>query len=1246
MTDPIKLTVKEANQDDIDRGIVRIDAETIQALGVKRGEIVEIEGARKTVARVDRAYPMDIGQSIIRMDGGIRRNAKAGLDENVTVRKAEVKDAKSIVVAPAQKGLVIQGDPEFLKRGLIGKAVVKGDQVALGGSIRRRVKPDAMFPDIFEQFGKDFEMFERSIGNLGLSVLRLIVVDVNPKQAVIITADSQVTFKPEAVEVAEEKVIDVTYEDVGGMDEEIKKVREMVEIPLKYPEIFERLGIEAPKGVLLHGPPGTGKTLLARAVASETNSNFALINGPEIMCVAGETPIFTNPKGFVKAEKIYEEKGKKEEFKNCTLKKLNHPVSTYAFKDGKIKKAKITHVTKLNAESFDIRLSDGNEVTASGNQPFLVYKNGNLVWEPVKNIKEGDFVARLNKLNLPEKSYKIPSDILDKKFNLVKKDGLYTIKSRNLSRSNFIRLPEKTSPELLEILGLIVSDGNISNKEDSIGFYSNDKDLIQRFNHLMNKIFGINNFKEKNVRGLNGSIVYSKLLVEFLKTLGFSSKNKETIPPYFFSLPKQEIQAFIRGYLDGDGTVSILRIRNMAYPTPILYSVKKEFLRQLQSLMLLKLGIQSKLKPHNTPKGLMHRLVVRGNGGRVKFLDIGATSKHKLKKLQEIKKVVRAKEHENIPHPSLLIEKIRELPYKKYRNKDYYVYKNGKATKHSLNVLYDLAKKNNLVNEAVQKEFDMLSRSDLGWEIVESVKSKGKTDLYDFTVDKDSFTAAPYFFLHNSKFYGESEQNLRKTFENAEKNAPSIIFIDEIDAIASKREETHGEVERRVVSQLLTMMDGLKSRGKVVVIGATNRPNAIDPALRRPGRFDREITLGVPPRAGRLQILKIHTRNMPLINPVAKLDKDKDGYQKKVDQMLEKLADVTHGFVGADLAALCKEAAMNVLRKVMPGLNLREKKPLDKGLLDNLCVTEQDFREALKIVRPSALREVLIEAPKVGWKDIGGLEKIKQELRESVEWPLKHREAFIRMGIRPPRGILLYGPPGTGKTLLAKAVAKESEANFIQIKGPSLLTKWVGDSEKGVRQIFEKARQSAPSIVFFDEIDALAPKRGMFFGSSHVTENVVNTLLAEMDGLEELHDVVIIGATNRPDIIDPALLRPGRFDRLLLTDTPDLDSRLEIFKIHMKDMPLAKDVSIKALAEKTDGYVGSDVEAVCREAAMLALREDMKSKEVKKKHFEEAMAKIKLSVPKDAMDKYKSIEEEYLRNAKAALREKTPSYMG
>jgi transitional endoplasmic reticulum ATPase len=480
-----------------------------------------------------------------------------------------------------------------------------------------------------------------------------------------------------------------------------------------------------------------------------------------------------------------------------------------------------------------------------------------------------------------------------------------------------------------------------------------------------------------------------------------------------------------------------------------------------------------------------------------------------------------------------------------------------------------------------------------------------------------------------NKFYGESERKVREIFEEAEKNSPSIIFIDEIDAIAPKREEVHGEVERRVVSQLLTMMDGLKSRGRVVVIGATNRPNAIDPALRRPGRFDREIQIGVPDKKARLEILKIHTRNMPLAK----------------DVKLDELAQVTHGFVGADLSALAKEAAMNVLRKVLQNVQLRDKEPIPQEVLDKVLIEAKDFKDSLKIVRPSAMREVLIETPNIGWDDIGGLDEIKQQLKEAVEWPLKNPDAFKRLGIRPPRGILLYGPPGTGKTLLAKAVAKESEANFILVKGPTLLNMWVGESEKGLRQVFERARQTAPTIVFFDELDAIAPRRGFDTGSK-VTERMVNTFLAEMDGLEEMNDVVIIGATNRPDIIDPALLRPGRFDRLVLTAPPDEKSRLEIFKIHTKTMPLAKDVRLEELAKKADGYSGSDIEAVCREAGMLALREDIKAKEVKKKFFENAMNTIRASIPKETMEKYKTIEDEYLKSAKSALQREKQNYFG
>jgi len=756
----VALKVHEAVLEDVNKGIVRIDSDVMRELGVRPGDIVEIEGMRKTVSIVDRAYPGDMGLSIMRMDGSTRRNAKTGIGEAVKVRKVEVKEAKKVVIAPVTRDISIRAPPDVFKRGLLGRAVVKGDIVSLGGATRRRTTFErSPFEEIFKM------AFEEDIMGFGFSDIKLIVADAMPKQAVIITDLTEVVFNPEAVEVTEEKAMEVAYEDIGGLSEEIKKVREMVELPLKHPEIFERLGIEPPKGVLLHGPPGTGKTLLAKAVANETNSHFILINGPEIM----------------------------------------------------------------------------------------------------------------------------------------------------------------------------------------------------------------------------------------------------------------------------------------------------------------------------------------------------------------------------------------------------------------------------------------------------------------------------------SKFYGQSEQNLRKKFEEAEKSAPSIIFIDEIDAIASKREEVHGEVERRVVAQLLALMDGLKSRGKVVVIAASNVPNLLDPALRRPGRFDREIEIGVPSKEGRLDILKIHTRNMP--------------FSKNVN--LKEIAGVTHGFVGADLSALCKEAAMIVLRRVLPDFKLNEEEPIPKEMLEKLMITKKDFAEALKVVRPSAMREVLVEVPNVRWLDVGGLEDVKQQLKEAVEWPMKNPEAFKRLGVRPPRGILLYGPPGTGKTMLAKAVATESEANFILVKGPELLSKWFGESEKAVREVFKKARQTSPTVIFFDEIDSLAPRR-TGGEDNHATERVVNQLLTEMDGLEDLYDIVIIGATNRPDMLDTALLRPGRFDRLILTPVPDEKARLEIFKVHTASMPL-KDVDLEKLAKLAVGYVGADIQAVCREAAILALRSDMSAKSVTESNFLDAMKKTKASVSKSLEKAYSEISD-YMQNKRSKemkeIREERPSYMG
>ena len=740
----IRLKVMEAVQDDVNKGIIKIDSSFMRQIGVNPGDVVEIKGERTTAAIVDRAYPGDIGLNIIRMDGNIRRNARTSIGEMVALSKAEVKPAKKVTIAPANKGVLIKAAPELFKHGLMGKALMKGDLVPLGRSGRRRYDPRG------REITDIFAMMEEQFAGFGFGDIRFIVVDTIPKkELVVVTPETEVEFNPQAVDIKEEEgiALGINYEDIGGLGDEIKKVREMVELPLKHPEIFEKLGIEPPKGVLLHGPPGTGKTLLAKAVASETNSHFILINGPEII----------------------------------------------------------------------------------------------------------------------------------------------------------------------------------------------------------------------------------------------------------------------------------------------------------------------------------------------------------------------------------------------------------------------------------------------------------------------------------SKFYGESEQNLRKKFEEAEQNAPSIIFFDEIDAIATKR-------------------DGLRSRGKVIVIAATNIPNQLDPALRRPGRFDREMEIGVPDKEGRLEILKIHTRNMPLVKNIN----------------LKEIARVTHGFVGADLSALAKEAAMIVLRRILPDLKLEgieDGQPIPKETLEKLYITQKDFIEALKVVRPSALREVMVETPDVEWSDIGGLEDIKGKLREAVEWPLKNPEIFKRMGIRPPRGILLYGPPGTGKTMLAKAVAKESEANFISIKGPELLSKWVGESEKAVREIFRKARQTAPTILFFDEIDSLAPRRGVG-DDNRVNERVVNQLLTEIDGLESLNDVVVIGATNRPDILDPALLRPGRFDRVILTIVPDIKAREKIFTIYTDKMPLAQEVSINDLAERTEGYVGADIDSVCREAAMIALREDLKIKEVSQRHFEAALKTVRPSVDKDIETAYKDLEG-YFSSARAKqIKEKKEGYFG
>ncbi len=715
--DSITLKVAEALQDEVGYGRGRLDTLTRNELGLSIGDIVEIHGRRRdpTVAIVWRARTEDEGKGIIRVDGLIRNNAKVNLGDKVEVKKAQVKPAQKIVLAPMmdQSGRVQFGPgiEEVILRGLNRRPLTKGDVVIV--------------PGLTLMGGR----------------LPFAVTVVQPKGIIQIQADTVIQVHEDPIKEEELTTTGVVYEDIGGLKEEIKKVREMIELPLKHPELFDALGIDPPKGVLLYGPPGTGKTLLAKAVANESGANFLSIQGPEIM----------------------------------------------------------------------------------------------------------------------------------------------------------------------------------------------------------------------------------------------------------------------------------------------------------------------------------------------------------------------------------------------------------------------------------------------------------------------------------NKYYGESEAHLRQKFEEAETNSPSIIFIDEIDSIASKRDETQGEVERRVVAQLLTLMDGLQSRGQVIVIAATNRPDAIDQALRRPGRFDREIEIGIPDRDGRKECLQVHTRGMPI-------KRDKNGQWKE----LAHFANITHGFVGADLAALAREAAMSALRRYLPEIDLDE--PIPPKLLQEMEVKTDDFKEALKDVEPSALREIMVEIPRVKWSEVGGLEEAKQQLKETVEWPLTNPEGFERLGIRPPRGVLLYGPPGTGKTLLAKAIATESEANFIAIKGPEVMSKWVGESEKKLREVFRKAKQVSPCIVFLDELDALAPIRGGN-SDSKVSDRLVDQLLTSMDGLENLEGVMIIGATNRPEIIDSALLRPGRFDRMILIGEPDEAARKHILEIHTKKMPL-KGVNIETLAEKMEGYTGADIEGVVREAAILALRKNSKAKEVTMKHFDTALEQVSPSVTEDTVKYY------------------------
>jgi len=1253
-TNQIKLRVAEALQDDAYKGIARIDFEVMRNLDIKRGDIVLIKGGRETVAIADKAYPADVGEGIIRIDGIIRKNARTGVSENVFIQKANVREAKKVVVAPTQRNIRVQGD---LKPGLLGRCVLKGDIVVLGGVQRRRDLMSDDFGSMDDIFGNLSEMFSgMGVGNLGggMQQIRFIITNLSPNTPCVITENTEVVLSNKPVEELEKPTSNITYEDIGGLTEEVKKVREMVEVPLKHPEIFERLGVEPPRGVLLHGPPGTGKTLLAKAVASESEANFILLNGPECMskfygeCVTGDSLIFTNGAGLTTIQKAVED-GE------------SHKIAGI---DMESQKARLLQISdKYNKglqKTFKIYTPHGI-IELTPTSKLLVLDEIEPKWILAKDLKPLDKIAIANKL--PEIEEKVPNIFnfvddgikfsgkwIKELFNLNGKNkevskilGISTKKiegfKHNGSASAWIikkiykegfreslnlsgkgKIPTKITKDIMYLLGLLAGDGHLrynykDNHVSTIQLTNIDENVINEFKRIIKETFDISDIMYD---GRYSYYFSSSPIGNLLKNLGIPIKNKSktiTVPCYLINMPEKFIASYLKGLFDTDGHVHLVPSgMQVSY-----YTSSKQMMNGVKYL-LLRLGISANFR---YKKDGTYELTISDKESLDKFKKkINFNHKDRREKLNSLVITKYSKPVYNRVPLRLVVNKIKDK-YNLSKDKLIKLDLNPDVesyTREQLNNFISLLKELNENPEFINK-INILINNDIIWSPIRIIE-ESEGYVYDFTVPKDHNFIANGFIVHNS------EKKIRDIFEEAEKNAPSIIFIDELDAIAPKREDVQGEVERRVVSQLLTMMDGLQARGKVVVIGATNRPNAIDSALRRPGRFDREVELRAPDKNGRLQILKIHTRGMPLT--------------KDVD--LKELASKTHGFVGADISSLTKEAAMIVLRKVLPELELKEDEEIPEETLKKLKIEKKDFDDALKVVRPSAMREVLVETPNINWSDVGGLDKVKQELKEAVEWPLKYPESFIRLGIRPPKGILLYGPPGCGKTLLAKAIAKESEANFIQVKGPSLLSMWVGESEKGVRKIFERARQVSPCIIFFDEIDALAGKRGIEQGTK-VTERVLNQLLSEMDGIEDLSNVIVIGATNRPDMLDSALLRPGRFDRILLTNSPDKEGREQIFKIHTKNMPLAKDFNLNKILNETEGFVGADIESLIREAAMLALREDINSSEVRMKNFEEALKKVSASVTKGDMDRYRRIETEYLKSAKAAL-EKSVEYLG
>ncbi len=1175
----VVLKVQEPSPTHVGRNIVTLDRKSKQLLGITSGDIVEIEGSKKTAAIVWPARTEDEGKDTIRMDNLIRHNAGINLGEKVSVRPAVFKEAQKVVLAPTQDvHIIASGYERILKKTFIGRPLTRGDNVWI------------------TVFGSGF-------------IYR--VVEANPRGIVKVTDFTQFILKDEPIKGELEGVPRIAYEDVGGLGSQVQKVREMIELPMRHPELFRKLGIEPPKGVLLHGPPGTGKTLLAKAVANETQAHFISVSAPSIMCVGEDTPILTNPRGAKTAKLLFDEaksKGKVVQDGRYEVVELQEPLSVFGLDaDLKIKKGRITHLTKLKAPALRVRNNLGDEIVVSSNQPFAMLDAfGNLSWKTAGNMVEGEYVACASELpGGKSHSFDLGGIENNPKASVKRTGDGYSVRifgGQPVHNAGFVSFPVSTSPQFMRVMGLMYSKGCLS--KDGLDFSNQDLVLKKEFNVLVKQLFGLEGVIKKD-----RVAVYSRTLRElFVRVLGYpvGPKKNYHLPLWMFGLTKKETAGFIQGYFEGDGTVGL---SGNEYPTIRLYAKAKTALGDI-NILLRKMGLIAKLVPWKTPLGLMHCLELLGSQSRELFAQQMDSTTPKFARLKKWLNQ-RKKSGDDLHIPSIgpllqSVKKAKGLIYGKTLPEgptERYISGRDPLTYRKLEEIDGLMGH----DPALQK----IMRANIRWARIESIQDEGEKELYDLTVEPFSnfLGGSSLMVLHNSKFVGEAEERVRQIFKEAEENAPSIIFIDEIDAIAPKREEVIGEVERRVVAQLLSLMDGMEARGNTIVIAATNRVNSIDEALRRPGRFDREIEIGVPDKEGRKEILQIHTRGMPL---------GKVG-DRTVD--LDYFAGITHGFVGADLTALAKESAMKALRRYLPEINLQEE-TIPEEVLEKMEVTRSDFEDALKEIQPSALREVTVEIPNVKWEDIGALEDVKAQLRQAVEWPLKNPGMFKEMGVRPTRGILLYGPPGTGKTLLAKAIATESQANFISIKGPELFSKWVGDSEKGIRQVFKRARQVAPCIVFFDEFDSIASYRGSSadFG---VGERVVNQLLTELDGIESLKDVVFVAATNRPDLIDPGLLRPGRIDKQVEVKMPDEKARLKILDIQTRGVRMEKGISLNELAKRTPNFSGADLSCLVREAAMFALEKNkLKPTPITMKHFEEVLERMIGSVSPEAVESF------------------------